>query len=584
MLDNKLQNYIFQDLKPDWEKKTNKLWFGLSVVGVSLHDVFMDVFKYPCKIIAPYFLGSSIYDPPRYIEPKIRANVTKEFKSLLTELVKCAASAAASPFKLAYQIVAVATDKNASSIVNFDHTKPFKGATFKGYTRPKTVWGRIDSIRMHLLSKVEKTGYYGKELLSSLTFKDAIKNGETALAGIGEIALSVLFSPIEAVYELTHPWTPQDESAAKIQKTFHGYIARKSFLPKDLYPEYKGLCEKLKNKDNETPMAKGGRHPVYLPDSMPGVVVKWLGKKGLTSRFQKILAAQRILRREGCTKLIVPQVRKYQEFLIETRLPININPYYNMKEYLSDPKKYDQAAREMTRFYSRAYLTDIFGDRTLRYDNLPFFDGNIGLIDLEHLHFQGEKARLDEYELDTLAYIFPLNLDVILDEARKLGVKSVAPSVAKTAEKRGKFLELRYTKYCAWLKDRGITASSPNAIEISPMRQAELKKVLESELNGDKETAEKALDAILSILNKLASYSKGEASSVEALMEKRTLLFSGTVNDIMHNRYALWEHLRSETVTFDLFTKLFAKVMEELKGKEVYHFDQLPSVYIELIY
>lgn len=152
------------------------------------------------------------------------------------------------------------------------------------------------------------------------------------------------------------------------------------------------------------PQAQGGSTRVYLPKEMPEVVLKSSGRTEAIKRFHQMQEVRSILDSQNSSHLIIPKVNLCQEFLIEQRLPINADSYYNMGLYLSQPELFDEAVRELTRLFSRIYLSDLVNwqinplrniegvEDFVRYDNLPMYvieengkkKGKIGLIDLEH--------------------------------------------------------------------------------------------------------------------------------------------------------------------------------------------------------
>src|SRR5882672_8682608 len=100
---------------------------------------------------------------------------------------------------------------------------------------------------------------------------------------IGGAAISLTERTVELVHD-TLPVirldTSEDEAATTIQKHFRGYLARKSHLPSDLYSQYYVQCEKAKGPQSHSiPRAEGRKTKVYLPQEMPGVVLKNSGRK-----------------------------------------------------------------------------------------------------------------------------------------------------------------------------------------------------------------------------------------------------------------------------------------------------------------
>ncbi|MCP5506293.1 MAG: IQ calmodulin-binding motif-containing protein [Chlamydiales bacterium] len=270
-----------------------------------------------------------------------------------------------------------------------------------------------------------------------------------------------------------HPNTPKDKAAATIQKHFRGYLARKPHLPSNLYPQYRVQCEKVKGPESHSiPQADGGKTTVYLPQEMPGVVLKSSGRKDAITRFHQMQEIRSILNSQNSSHLIIPKANLCKEFLVEERLPINVDSYHNMGLYLSQPELFDEAVRELTRLFSRVYLSDLVSyqlnplghiagvEDFVRYDNLPMYvveengkkKGKIGLIDLEHM-----QKDPNSQDLETLVRIFPLHLNVIKNEANKLNMKVNKGSLDASAEMGRKYLQVGFIDHLNWLKQKGVS-------------------------------------------------------------------------------------------------------------------------------
>lgn len=214
--------------------------------------------------------------------------------------------------------------------------------------------------------------------------------------------------------------TPEDKAAITIQKYFRFYLERRPHLPKNLY-QYRIQCDRIKGHECDSiPQATGGKRKVYLPNEMPEVALKY--SKNAIMRFHQMQEVKSILNWQNSSHLIIPKANLYQDLLVKERLAINVDSYHNMELYLSKPEMFNDDVRELTRLFSRIFLSDIVSDQINpfghitgvgdfdRYDNLPMYVveekgkkvGKIGLIDLEHVqkspNFQG---------LETLVRIFP---------------------------------------------------------------------------------------------------------------------------------------------------------------------------------
>ncbi|MFI5343681.1 MAG: hypothetical protein ACHQUC_05610 [Chlamydiales bacterium] len=292
----------------------------------------------------------------------------------------------------------------------------------------------------------------------------------------------------------------EKKAATRIQSWFRGYLARKAFLPHNLYSEYKAQCN-LAVGENAHPMprANAGITKVYLPKEMPQVVLKHSGERNAKLRFCQMQKIRTILESLKNSHLVIPKARPCGNFLVEERLPIDPNFYHNMGLYLSDPKLFDDAVREMVRLFSKVHIGDliksqnhplkqIIGD-VVRYDNLPLFIeeengekvGKIGLIDLETAW---NVPRLSWSSLTELIRIFPYHLDLIIDEAQKHGISIEDPIVneafGKAAEEGRKYLKAGYADHIDWLRLREV--SKPKSFEVSEAKMADLTIRVKNEL------------------------------------------------------------------------------------------------------
>jgi hypothetical protein len=289
-------------------------------------------------------------------------------------------------------------------------------------------------------------------------------------------------------------------AAITIQKYFRGYLGRKATLPLNLYTRYKAECKKVMGPESKSiPRAKGGKTRVYLPQNMPDVVLKYSRRAEAKIRFKKMQIVRSILRSQNSQHLIIPKANLCGEFLVEQRLPINVDIYHNMGLYLSHPKHFNDAVRELTRLFSKVYLSDLVSYQRIplsnskgvydyiRYDNLPLYlveeggkkVGKIGLIDLEHI-----KEEPDAEGLATLVRIFPLHLDIIKEEAALLKME-VNNFLLEDAATNGRiYLKVGFEDFLMWLKAKGIAEPGIcfKDFEVSSQRVEELTALIAKEL------------------------------------------------------------------------------------------------------
>lgn len=293
------------------------------------------------------------------------------------------------------------------------------------------------------------------------------------------------------------PTHAREKAAITIQKYVRGHLVRQSHLPSRLYPQYRTFCEKLKWSDPEAIMqAQDGWTTVYLPQEIPTVIFKKSGRENAITRFHQMQQVRSILNSQKSSHLIIPKANLYQEYLVEQRLPINIDPYYNMELYLSHPQLFDEAVREMTRLFSKNYFSDLLTGRfhpftnivgdAVRYDNLPLYieeengkkTGKLGLIDLET--FQSCRH---PNGLPTLARIFPLHVDIIKQEASLLKVVFHENSLKTSADKGIKYLTLFIKDHLEWLQKKGVSKhTASHSFQISKQREEILSQLVMMEL------------------------------------------------------------------------------------------------------
>ena len=132
--------------------------------------------------------------------------------------------------------------------------------------------------------------------------------------------------------------------------------------------------------------------------------------------------------------------------------------------YLHNWKAFDSIVRELVRLYSKSGgLGDLKKDGFhplmqlkgvgygIRFDNFPLYlnkkgEGCVGLIDLEHMGAQTFASGCE-----TLARIFPFQIDLILDEAEKCGHALLRDSIEPHAREGKQALEIGIQSHEEWL-------------------------------------------------------------------------------------------------------------------------------------
>lgn len=281
------------------------------------------------------------------------------------------------------------------------------------------------------------------------------------------------------------------------QKVSDSYAKKKQYhLPTDLFLKSCHILDK--QSTDGIPRAQGGKTQVFLPVDVAEVVLKNSGECSGRMRLGQMLWIRSILDSQNSSNLIIPKASQHGYFLIEERLPIKVDSYHNMQLYISNPKLFDDAVREMTRLFSKVYLGDLLTYQLIplghiegvedfvRYDNLPLYisekngekKGKIGLIDLEHI-----KEGVNSESLTTLARIFPYHLDIIKEEAQKLNMTIDDKSLDSSVEKGKKYLQVGYIDHLEWLKKKDLLAEKNlHSFEISSERMTMITSVVEKEL------------------------------------------------------------------------------------------------------
>lgn len=265
------------------------------------------------------------------------------------------------------------------------------------------------------------------------------------------------------------------------------------------------LCDEYMVKD--MPRAEGGTTgPVYLPESFPQIVLKERNEKSVQSILEEKQQIREALNQLQCSHLIVPEAIGCKRFLVEDRLPININIYHNFRLYLSETKLFDEPVREMVRLSSKFWITDILIYNPYRlkfryidgvscypkYENLPLYiieenglkQGRIGLVDVK-CFFQryNDGDSIPDETIPDLARVFPLHEHIIREEADLLGIPYDENELSTAFAQANKCLKFGYSDHADWLKLKGVTSEYRNwSFDISQKSLDDLNTVLKQEL------------------------------------------------------------------------------------------------------
>lgn len=229
-----------------------------------------------------------------------------------------------------------------------------------------------------------------------------------------------------------------------------------------------------------------------------------------------MLELGKILRLQKSSHLTIPKGVCCNNFLIESRLPIQTNKFFNMDLYINHRELFDSAVREMVRMFSQVVLLDlisedsidpmtqIVGD-TVRYDNLPLYieqgKGKIGLIDLEQLYVFGGGTSHNR-RMANLARIFPYHASLIIEEAQKLELNIDLEWIRQEVEKGTRFLDWAYNNHLEWLNQQRITPDTyAKRFNLSTERREEMKMKVAAKFETIYRTPKDEVDRILATLN-----------------------------------------------------------------------------------
>lgn len=223
-------------------------------------------------------------------------------------------------------------------------------------------------------------------------------------------------------------------SAIVIQSHARGFLARRK------------LYDQLAKEIGSMAEASGGSTRVYLPKQLSSIVLKHSGGNS-AGRLKQMRAARVIVESLKIENLVIPTAILCgdKQFLAEKRIKgFSVDPEVNQKIYFDNPAAFDRAAQEMTRLFSKVYISNLISsgreqksffcteiaEQIPRFDNIPFFfrqrngelEGCVALIDLENIEFEP-----NEDALQVIAAIFPKHVGVIQEEAARLKMEQFKP-------------------------------------------------------------------------------------------------------------------------------------------------------------
>lgn len=372
----------------------------------------------------------------------------------------------------------------------------------------------------------------------------------------------------------SHPSANADLAATRIQRLWRGFSARASTG----YPRRQTLNYTLFNRAKSyvdrplthVPKASIGVTPCYLPKELP-LVLKQSGSPQNQTRYSQMQCARSVCEANGYKHLVIPRARVYQNFIVESRLPL---ADYSVKQqiglYTENREQFTAAVREMSGFLFHVDLGDLTGGgrdpysrlshtQIGRYDNLPLYleggQGKIGLIDLEQLRSSCSTGTKDWSfrKCQTLLCFFPHHFNEILEVAITFdpGIETHRAALEKERDGALQRFKLVHDDHLAFVREKNITLAKPlelPAINASVMEALtrDMMSVLQQEHSdpvfagclGDNPAEvmalfEKALPRILNLVNNFLSAemqrkmgSNTKVTSYSQLLSCRTVLMS----------------------------------------------------------
>lgn len=393
---------------------------------------------------------------------------------------------------------------------------------------------------------------------------------------------------------------------------------------------------------NHLPRASSGNTPVYMPNGLP-IVLKQSGSPKNQKRYSQMKDARDICEKNGYQLLEIPKARVYENFIIESRLPITMNgPKEQMGLYFECRDLFTDAVREFTGFLCQSTLNDIVGgtDNPFeslsetpmgRYDNISLYiegeQGKIGLVDLERFIPRCYKD-YDDWcfsKCQDLVHLFPYHIEEILEEAKKFD-----PTIEKyrnnlEEERAGslKRFKLVYEDHFEFIKEKGISVQKPlEFAQLSPSRKEEIVYILLSKLKEEHEdkyfygclgtdpegflkslatdTIPKILNHAILFIQNLLKLKLEAWGGIEAISSTPKFLFYRTLkidpdSPLYVDVYLtpLLPHLNNFLLPIlneklDLLDELFHSILKEMeKGREIAYYNQqlgFPSNHVTCVY
>lgn len=360
----------------------------------------------------------------------------------------------------------------------------------------------------------------------------------------------------------------------------------------------------------ELPRASSGKTPVYLPP-FP-LVLKASGYSENEYRLNKMKQAYEICKKNGYENLIIPKAKTYENFIIETRLPIKAHTEKEqICQYIENRDQFTLAIQEFvgflfqSSFYDltynyRSFYNDLSKAPIGRYDNVPLYfeknQGKIGLIDLEKFstgYYIAEKEKSLVRCKDAI-YLFPYHFKEIMDVARKFdsNIDNYYKELSKDRDEALKRFKIVYEDHLKFIQSKGISFDNPSKFfQIETTRQQEIKEIVKSNLSKKCRRMDPSCidDIFFDILNRVTSLlsdklsdkcntyqeANGAISSLWQLLSVRTLMIHNPCN--LSNEVFLKLKNTDKIDEFDRYgvaMEIINEIFKELvNGKEICYYD-----------
>lgn len=289
----------------------------------------------------------------------------------------------------------------------------------------------------------------------------------------------------------------EEKAATLLQSVIRSHFAKLSAASERKYPLSSAMIEGAKeyidapSKLIHLPHPPHGKTAVYFPPNSS--VIKAVGPGKSTTRVKASQQARAICEQMGTTSLAIPSSRVYNNYVIESRLPVFTGTKYQIGLYLEFGDLFTQAITEFAEFACRVDLgdlaipnrTDLYSELSEtplgRHDNFPLFyelengelKGKLGLVDLGEFEPSAEKWSENWCFLRCcgLVRLFPNHLDTILKTAIKYDpdIENYREELEKERAGTLKRFKRAYEDHLVFLQEKGITLDCPTKLgEIDP--------------------------------------------------------------------------------------------------------------------